>query len=115
MLSEWRASKPACWPSLSYAGHRFRLVEAIREASVCSRPTATISVAAESAPARASATPAARWLAVTRTTTVSGTSRAAPWPVTVTVRMSAEASARDQAVMCSASKISSVARDRFSV
>ena len=87
MVSEWRASKPLGLPSLSKAGHRVRLVEAIFEASVCSRAIAMISSAAESAPARASATPAARWLAATRTTTVSGTSRAVPWPVTVTVRM----------------------------
>src|SRR5262245_22591152 len=85
--SECLASKPLCLPWPSYAGQTLRLVEAIRASSVCSRPTATISSAAESAPASASATPVARCTAVTRTTTVSGTSRAVPWPVTVIVRM----------------------------
>ena len=55
----------------------------------------------------------ARWPAATRTTTVSGTSRAVPRPVTVRVRMPARLTG--QTVMRRAAKISSVAFDRFSV
>ena len=59
----------------------------IRSGVVCSRAVATICAAALSAPASASATPSARWVAATRTAAESGTTRASPWPVTETVRM----------------------------
>ena len=62
--------------------------------------------------------PAARCTAATRTTAVSGTALADPWPVTVTVRdmlATVTGSSSSQTLTFKAEKISSVALDRFSV
>ena len=89
ITSEWRAWNPDCRPDWSWSVQICSDVVPTRSGVVNCRAVVAIASAALSAPARASATPAARWTAETRTTAESGATRASPWPVTVTVRMRA--------------------------
>ena len=117
IVSACRASNPARRPSLSWAGQTLRSVDDTTRSSAEPAAAATTAARADSAPESASAIPAARWTAATRTTAVSGTAVADPWPVTVTVRgMPARLSAgAGQTRTFNAEKISSVALDRLSV